>query len=142
MNKPMSITTLIILLAIGLVAGMLSSMVGIGGGMVIVPALVLFMGLDQKMAQGTSLALLMLPLGVLGVMVYHKTGNVKWQYTLLMACTFVIGSYVGAKIVHQLNATAVKRIFAVFMIIMAIKYLFFDKPKTLNTNENKTEQNQ
>jgi uncharacterized protein len=141
MNKRMDITSLIVLLLVGLLAGMLSSMVGIGGGIVIVPALVLFLALDQKTAQGTSLALLMLPLGILGVMVYHKAGNVRWSYALIMAATFIIGSYFGAKIVNQLNALMVKRIFAVFMIVIAVKYLFFDKPKPQKTDQTgKTEQ--
>ena len=128
----MNATTIIILLLIGVAAGMLSSMVGIGGGLVIVPALVLLLGFDQKMAQGTSLALLMLPLGILGVMVYHKSGNVRWPYALIMASTFIIGSYFGAKLVDKMNTETVKKIFAVFMIIIAIKYLFIDKPKKSN----------
>lgn len=124
----MNVTTILILLLVGLCAGMLSSMVGIGGGLIIVPALVLLLGLDQKLAQGTSLALLMLPLGILGVMVYHKAGHIRWPYALIMASTFIIGSYFGAKLVDSINALTVKRIFAIFMIIVAVKYLFFDKP--------------
>jgi uncharacterized membrane protein YfcA len=124
----MTTTTVILLLLTGLVAGMLSSLVGIGGGMVIVPAMVLLMGLDQKMAQGTSLALLLLPLGIGGVLVYHKAGNVKWNYALIMASTFVLGSFLGATFVKSISSGTVKKIFAVFMIIMAVKYLFFDKP--------------
>ncbi|WP_276134969.1 sulfite exporter TauE/SafE family protein [Polluticoccus soli] len=131
----MSIITIVTLLLIGLAAGMLSSLVGIGGGLVIVPSMVLLLGLNQKMAQGTSLALLMLPLGILAVMVYHKAGNVKWSYALIMAVTFVIGSYFGAKLVQDMNTITVKRIFAVFMIIIGIKYLFFDKPSTPPTNK-------
>ena len=124
----MTSSTIILLLLTGLLAGMLSSLVGIGGGMVIVPAMVLLMGLDQKTAQGTSLALLLLPLGIGGVFVYYKAGNVRWSYALIMACTFIIGSYLGATFVKNMSTTTVKKVFAVFMIIMAIKYLFFDKP--------------
>jgi len=94
-----------------------------------VPVLGLALGLDQKTAQGTSLALLMLPLGILSVLVYNKTGHVKWTYALIMAATFVIGSYFGALAVKNVNTLTIKRLFAVFMIIVAIKYLFFDKPK-------------
>ncbi len=121
------------MLLTGLVAGMLSSLVGIGGGMVIVPAMVLLMGLDQKTAQGTSLALLLLPLGIGGVMVYYKGGNVRWNYALIMACTFIIGSYIGANVVKNISSGTVKKIFAVFMIVMSIKYLFFDKEKQPQT---------
>jgi len=124
----MSFGTIIILLIIGFAAGILSSMVGIGGGIVIVPSLVFIFGFSQKMAQGTSLAMLLPPIGILGVMVYHKTGNVNWQYALLLIASFVIGSYLGAKWVQGLNTVTVKRVFAVFMILIAIKYLFFDKP--------------
>jgi hypothetical protein len=127
----MSIGTIIGLLLIGLLAGLLSSMVGVGGGIVVVPALVFLFGLEQKMAQGTSLGLLLLPIGILSVMVYHKSGNVKWDYVWLMVITFVIGSYFGSKWVQGLNTVMVKRIFAIFMIVVAIKYLFFDKPKVL-----------
>jgi uncharacterized membrane protein YfcA len=70
----------------------------------------------------------MLPLGILGVMVYHKAGHVRWSYALIMACTFILGSYLGAKFVDRMNTDTVKKIFAVFMIIMGIKYLFIDKP--------------
>lgn len=131
-----NLTTILLLLLTGLVAGTLSSLVGIGGGMVIVPAMVLLMGLDQKTAQGTSLALLLLPLGIAGVLVYNKAGYVRWSYALLMASTFIVGSYLGATFVKFMNTETVKRIFAIFMIVMAVKYLFFDKPKSashLNT---------
>ena len=125
----MSITTVLLLLITGLLAGMLSSLVGVGGGLIVVPALILIMGLDQKTAQGTSLALLMLPLGIGGVYIYHKAGNVRWPYALIMAASFMVGSYFGAIVVKNLNTLTVKRLFAVFMIVMAIKMLFLDKPK-------------
>src|SRR5688500_13652967 len=117
----MSTGTVIGLLLVGLAAGLLSSLVGVGGGLVIVPALVFLFGLNQKMAQGTSLGLLLLPIGILSVIVYHKAGNVKWDYVWLMVITFVIGSYVGSRWVQNMNTITVKRIFAVFMIIVAIK---------------------
>lgn len=127
--KKMNVNDILILLLIGFAAGILSSLVGIGGGLVVVPALVLVLGLSQKMAQGTSLAMLLPPIGILGVILYHKSGNVRWDYAILLIIAFVIGSYFGAKWIQQLNTTTVKRIFAIFMIVVAIKYLFFDKPK-------------
>lgn len=130
----MSIGAILLLLLVGFAAGMLSSMVGIGGGIVIVPSLVFIFGMSQKMAQGTSLALLLLPIGILGVIVYHKSGNVRWDYALIMVVTFVIGSYFGSTFVKNINTINVKRIFAVFMIVMAIKYLFFDKPLPKENN--------
>ena len=125
----MSINDILILIAVGMCAGLLSSMVGIGGGIVIVPALVILFGLSQKMAQGTSLAMLLPPIGILGVMIYHKAGNIRWDYALILILSFVLGSYFGAKWVQNMNTITVKRIFAIFMIVIAVKYLFFDKPK-------------
>lgn len=126
----MSITTIILLVLVGIIAGVLSSMVGIGGGIVIVPCLVFIFGFSQKMAQGTSLAMLLPPIGILGVYLYHKEGNVSWPFALVLILSFVVGSYFGAKWLQNLNTIMVKRIFAIFMIVVSIKYLFFDKPKT------------
>lgn len=115
------------LLAVGLVAGFMSSMVGIGGGIIIVPALVFLFGMTQKMAQGTSLAMLSLPVAFIGAFNYYKEGQVNWKMALLLAATFIIGGYLGSKVVLGLDMAIVKKIFAVFMIVIAIKYLFFDK---------------
>lgn len=125
----MEITTgqILGLLLIGIAAGFLSSMVGIGGGIVIVPALVFLIGLTQKEAQGTSLALLSLPVAFAAAYNYHKQGHVNWKIALILACTFVIGGYFGSKFVLGLDTSIIKKIFAVAMIAIAIKYLFFDK---------------
>lgn len=119
--------TIIGLLLIGIVAGMLSGLVGIGGGIVIVPCLVLIYGLTQKEAQGTSLALLSIPVTFIAAYTYHKEGYVNWKIALILACGFVLGGFLGGKIVLGLDTAVVKKIFAVAMIIIAIKYLFFDK---------------
>ncbi len=123
----MSTGYIIGLLAVGLVAGFMSSMVGIGGGIIIVPALVFLFGMTQKMAQGTSLAMLSLPVAFIGAFNYYKEGQVNWKIALLLAATFVIGGYLGSKVVLGLDMAIIKKIFAVFMIVIAIKYLFFDK---------------
>lgn len=123
----MSTGYIIGLLAVGLVAGFMSSMVGIGGGIIIVPALVFLFGMTQKMAQGTSLAMLSLPVAFIGAFNYYKEGQVNWKMALLLAATFVIGGYLGSKVVLGLDMAIIKKIFAVFMIVIAIKYLFFDK---------------
>lgn len=115
------------LLVIGFAAGFMSSLVGIGGGVVIVPALVIIFGLSQKMAQGTSLAMLSLPVAFIGAYNYYKEGQVNWKMALVLAVTFVIGGYLGSKVVLGLETAIIKKIFAVFMIVIAIKYLFFDK---------------
>lgn len=125
----MSTEQIIILLAIGIAAGFMSSMVGIGGGLVIVPALVFFCGMDQKLAQGTSLMVIALPVTAAGAFAYYKSGNTNWQAAILVAATFVVGGYLGGLLANRLETTVIKKIFAVFMIVIAIKYLFLDKPK-------------
>ncbi len=115
------------ILAIGLIAGFMSSLVGIGGGIIIVPALVMIFGLSQKMAQGTSLAMLSLPVAFIGAFNYYKEGEVNWKLALMLALTFVIGGFLGSKVALDMSTNVIKKVFAIFMIVVAIKYLFFDK---------------
>lgn len=123
----MSTGFIIGVLLLGLLAGFMSSLVGIGGGIIIVPALVFIFGLSQKTAQGTSLAMLSLPVAFVGAFNYYKAGQANWKVALLLAITFVFGGYLGSKVSLNLDMAVVKKIFAVFMIVVAIKYLFFDK---------------
>jgi uncharacterized membrane protein YfcA len=125
----MTLTTLIILILIGLAAGLLSGMVGVGGGIIIVPCLVFFLGLTQKAAQGNSLALLVLPVGILGVMNYYKAGHVDGRIIALMAVGFIAGSFFGSRFALSLNDDKLKKVFAILMMLISIKMLFFDKPK-------------
>jgi hypothetical protein len=122
-----STTTILALLAIGLVAGVLSSMVGIGGGVIIVPALVFLFAMTQKMAQGTSLAMLLPPIGILAVINYQKAGQVDMKIAIILCIAFIIGSFFGSKIALRLEEATLKRIFGIFLMILAIKYLFFSK---------------
>ncbi|WP_228420645.1 sulfite exporter TauE/SafE family protein [Chryseobacterium lacus] len=123
----MDSTTLVIgLVVLGLLAGYLSGLVGIGGGIIMVPVLVFFFGFTQHKAQGTTLALLMIPVGIFGVMNYHKTGNVDIKTALLLCCGFVLGSYLGSKTAISLSQDALRKIFAVLMFIVAIR-MFFQK---------------
>jgi len=123
--------TIIILILVGIAAGLLSGLVGVGGGIIIVPALVFFLGFSQKMAQGTSLGILLLPVGILGVIQYYKQGFIDWKVVLVISAAFLIGSYFGSKIALRLPQESVKKLFAVFMILIAIKLLFFDKKKPM-----------
>ncbi|MBL7684124.1 MAG: sulfite exporter TauE/SafE family protein [Flavipsychrobacter sp.] len=123
----MSLTTILLLMLVGVLAGMMSSLVGIGGGVVIVPALVLMFGMNQKVAQGTSLLMLSLPVAFAGAYNYYKAGFSDWKIALILAATFVIGGFFGSKLAIGLEVGVIKKIFAVFMIIIAVKYLFFDK---------------
>ena len=128
----MSFLTILILVIIGLASGMLSGLVGIGGGIVIVPALVLFLGYSQKLAQGTSLGILLLPVGILAVIQFYKAGYVDIPVVLVVAIGFIAGSYFGSRIALSLPQDTVKKIFAIFLLIMAIKMLFIDKRESKN----------
>jgi uncharacterized membrane protein YfcA len=117
----MDINTLLILMAIGLFAGIASGFVGIGGGMIIVPALVFGLGMSQHMAQGTSLAMMIPPIGILAVISYFKAGTVNLQFAAAIAVTFVLGAWLGSKWSLKLNPAIVRAIFAVFMLYAAIR---------------------
>jgi uncharacterized membrane protein YfcA len=131
-TKPMEIQTVLIIILVGLAAGMLSGLVGVGGGIIIVPALVYFIGFSQKTAQGTSLAMIMLPVGIFGVMQYYKQGHVDFKIVGLLAIGFLAGSFFGSKLALSISQESLKKIFAVLMIVIAIKMLFLDKPKKKN----------
>lgn len=112
---------------LGLCAGVLSSMVGIGGGIVIVPALVIFFGFNQHHAQGTTLAMLAIPVSFAAAYSYQQKGMVDWKVALLLAAGFVIGGYFGGQVAVKIPALTIKRVFAVLMILIAFKFLFIDK---------------
>jgi uncharacterized membrane protein YfcA len=124
----MSLQTIIILILTGIAAGILGGLVGVGGGIIIVPSLVYFLSFSQKTAQGTSLGLLLLPVGILGVLQYYKEGHVDFKIVGLIAIGFLAGSYLGSKVALSLPQDTVKKIFAVILIIIAVKMLFIDKP--------------
>jgi uncharacterized membrane protein YfcA len=102
-------------------------MVGIGGGLVIVPALMYLLAFSQHQAQGTSLGLLVLPVAILAVLNYYKNGYVDFRVVGLLAIGFVVGSYFGSKMALSVPQLTLKRIFAIFMILIAMKMLFIDK---------------
>ena len=137
-TNDMDIQTILILILVGIAAGMLSGLVGVGGGIVIVPALVLILGFSQKMAMGTSLGILLLPVGILAVFQYYKLGYVDVRVVLIISAAFIFGGYFGSKIALSLPQETIKKIFAVFMIIIAIKLLFFDKKKTVEVQSKQT----
>ncbi|WP_255551673.1 sulfite exporter TauE/SafE family protein [Aridibaculum aurantiacum] len=128
----MSLQTILMLVLIGIAAGMLSGMVGIGGGIIIVPALVFLLAFSQKSAQGTTLGLLMFPVGVLGVLNYYKQGYVDFKVVIFVALGFILGSYFGSKISLGMSEEKVKRFFAIVIMLIAIKMLFFDRRKSPN----------
>ena len=121
-NK-MTPTTIIILIIIGLIAGIISGFVGVGGGIVVVPALVYFMNLTQHEAQGTSLLLMLPPIGILAVMNYYKAGHLNIPYGIIIASTFIIGAYFGSKFSLKLSPGLVKLIFGIIMVYVSIKLI-------------------
>jgi len=137
----METQTILIVILIGIAAGMLSGLVGIGGGLVIVPALVYFLGMSQHSAQGTSLGLILLPVGILAVLAYHKQGHVDPKIVGLLAIGFVAGSFFGSKISLSLPQETVKKIFAVLMIIIAVKMIFFDRKAAQKTTTTAAQKN-
>jgi uncharacterized membrane protein YfcA len=107
----MSGQIIFILILIGLAAGVLSGLVGVGGGIIVVPALVFFLGFTQHEAQGTSLGLLLLPVGILAVASYYNKGYIDIKVVGIMAIAFVIGGWIGSKLAITVSEVAVKRVF-------------------------------
>jgi uncharacterized membrane protein YfcA len=114
---------LLILLAIGVVTGVMAGMLGIGGAVVMVPALVFIMGFSQQMAQGTSLAVMLPPIGIIAAYNYWKAGQVNLKFALILAVAFLIGSYFGSKLALNLPQPLLKKIFGVLLLLVAAKML-------------------
>ena len=123
----MTTELVITLLLIGLAAGVLSGLVGVGGGLIIVPALIFFLGYTQHQAQGTSLGLLLLPVGILAVMNYYNKGQIDVKVVAVMSIAFVLGGWLGSNLALRLPADTVKKIFAIFLFYSAFKLLKWDK---------------
>jgi uncharacterized membrane protein YfcA len=120
---------LLIIILIGIAAGTLSGLVGVGGGIIIVPALIYCIGFSQKAAQGTSLGVLLLPVGILGVLQYYKQGHIDIKVVGYLSLGFLVGAYLGSKVALNISQETAKKIFALIMIIIAVKMLFLDKTK-------------
>jgi uncharacterized membrane protein YfcA len=128
-NKPYKMTTetIVILSLIGLVAGMLSGLVGVGGGIIVVPALIFFLGFNQLQAQGTSLGLLLLPVGIFAVMNYYNKGHIDIKVISIMALAFVLGGWLGSKLALNISEGAIKKVFAIVLFYTAFKMLEWDQ---------------
>ncbi len=124
MKMDLTTSQLVVLILVGLMAGLMSGFVGIGGGVIMVPALIYFLHLNQMQAQGVTLAVLVMPVGILGVMNYYKAGNVNFNFAFLIAIGFVVGSYFGSKYALKLPEYKVKFLFALLMLYMAITMLW------------------
>ena len=115
-----------VLVVIGVVAGLLGGLLGIGGAVIIIPALVLLLGYSQYDAQGTTLLMLVMPVSSLAAWQYYKGGHVDVRAALIMGVMFFIGSFFGAKLVTLVSPELLKKVFAIILIAIAVK-LFFEK---------------
>jgi uncharacterized membrane protein YfcA len=122
--KKMTVLTVFGLLMLGLVAGSFSGLIGIGGGVIIVPALILLFGFSQQVAQGTTLALLVPPIGLLAVMDYYKKGFVNLHAAIFICIGFVVGGLMGAKLAVTLPEQILRRIFAAVIVVIGVRMFF------------------
>ena len=122
-KRPMDVQIVLSLILIGVLAGILSGLVGVGGGVIMVPLLVLLLGFNQHQAQGTSLAVLVVPVTAVAVYTYHKEGFIDWRYVGIIAMFFVIGGYFGSKIAVSLDQKMLKKVFGFILLLIAGKML-------------------
>jgi uncharacterized protein len=122
----MNIYTVLLLVLIGLVTGALGGMLGLGGGLILIPALVFIFGFSQHMAVGTSLAIMLPPIGMFAAYNYYKAGQVNIKYALILALAFMLGSYLSSKIALKIPENILRKVFSVFLILVAVK-MFFSK---------------
>ena len=115
---------LLILLGIGILTGVTAGMLGIGGAIIMIPALVFFMGFSQQTAQGTSLAVMLPPIGIIAAYNYYKAGEVNIKFALILAAAFLFGSYFGSKLALNLPQEVLKKIFGILLLLVAAKMLF------------------
>ena len=120
----MTVAEILILIVTGLLAGFVGGTLGVGGGIIMIPALVFIIGMGQHNAQGTSLATMLAPIGILAVINYYKAGHVNLKYALILMLTFVIGSWFGSKWAVSLPERTLKQIFGILMMIVAAKMIF------------------
>ena len=120
----MDIQSFILLCLAGILAGVIAGSLGVGGGILIVPVLVLLFGMTQHEAQGTSLAVLLPPVSILALISYHKRGFVNYKFALILIITFVIGSYLGGLFAVHLPEKELKKIFGILLLIAGIKMIF------------------
>lgn len=119
---------IILILVIGLTAGVLGGLVGIGGGIVIVPALIFFAGFSQKMAQGTTLTAMIPPIGIAAAYVYYKAGDVDFKSAGLLAVGFAAGGYFGASFAESIDSRLLGKTFGIILILIGV-YVFYEHSK-------------
>jgi uncharacterized protein len=111
-------------LLVGVVAGIASGFIGIGGGIIVVPALVLLFGMEQHMAQGTTLAMMLPPIGILAVWEYYQKGHVDFKVAGFLCVGFVIGGLIGAKFAVNMPEQLLRKIFGIFFLVISLRMIF------------------
>ncbi len=119
----MSTTVLLVLIGIGILTGFMAGMLGIGGAVIMIPALVYLLGCSQQLAQGTSLAVMLPPIGIIAAFNYYKAGQVNIKFALILAIAFIVASYFGSKLALNLPQPLLKKIFGVLLLLVAAKML-------------------
>jgi len=120
----MTITTILILVLIGLLAGIFSGLIGIGGALVIIPGLIFLLHMDQYSAQGTSLAVMLPPIGLLAAYNYYKAGALNLNYAFIIAAAFFVGGYFGSRFALSIPVDTLRKVFAFVLIFLAIRMLW------------------
>ncbi|MFO7369186.1 MAG: sulfite exporter TauE/SafE family protein [Bacteroidales bacterium] len=119
----MSLNEVIVLILIGLSAGIVSGLLGVGGAIIIVPALIFFVGLTQHQAQGTSLAILVFPIGLLAFWNYYKQGYVNFKVALVVMLAFFIGGYFGSLVAVRVPEKVLRIAFGILIIVMGFRMI-------------------
>ena len=120
----MTVAQITLIILVGLSAGLLGGTLGVGGGIVVIPALIFLFGFSQHAAQGTTLAFMLPPVTILATWNYWKNGHVDWRYALILSVTFLIGAYLGSMLVENIPDKVLKKLFGVLLLFMAIKMIF------------------
>ena len=120
----MTLTQLVILIIIGLLSGLLAGILGVGGAIIVIPALVFILGMSQHEAQGTSLAFMIPPIGILAAWNYYKEGYVNWKFALVLAVMFVAGAYFGSLLSVNIPDKVLKKVFGVLLLLASVKMIF------------------
>lgn len=123
--KKLKMETVAIILIIGIIAGIFSGFIGIGGGLIVVPCLVYILGMSQHNAQGTSLAMMLPPIGAIAVYNYYKAGHVDFKVAAILCISFIVGSFFGSKIALALSPAQIKKFFGILIILLGIKMVFW-----------------
>lgn len=119
----MSVSMILIFIVIGIITGVMAGMLGIGGAIIMIPALVFLLGISQQSAQGTSLAVMLPPVGIIAAYNYYKAGHVNIQFAIILAVFFLLGSYFGSKMALTIPQNVLKKIFGILLLLVAAKML-------------------